>query len=151
MIDHIWTVVCSNVVTDKDTNNVSLHNVIEQLSIEKIPDEVKEQAQKEGLDKFIIPFKIHVVSLWAREDLNKGSIGYGRINLISPSGDPLTRSQDFEINLLDHRRFRSRGNFPGFPIVGEGKYKFIVELRETETSKWEIVAEIPVEVRIKDK
>jgi hypothetical protein len=33
MVEHIWTVLCSHAVVDKDTNNVSLHNVIEQVNV----------------------------------------------------------------------------------------------------------------------
>jgi hypothetical protein len=150
MIDHIWTVVCSHVVTDKETNNVSLHNVVEQLTVEKIPQEIKEKAEKEGVDRFVIPYRISVITLWSRSDLGKGSIGYGQFTLMSPSGESLNEPKNFEINLVDNRRFRSKGNYPGIPVKEAGKYIFRVELRDTENSEWEIVAETPVEVQFKD-
>lgn len=149
MIDHIWTVICSNVVTDKETNNLSLHNVIEQLSIEPIPDAAEEQLEVEEQDRYIVPYRITVATLWSRRDLNKGSIGYGKISFISPTGEQLIEPAEFEINVFDNRRFRSKGNFRGVPITGPGKYLFKVEFKIDETSNWNTAAEVPLEIRMK--
>lgn len=146
MIDHVWSVVCSHAVIDKESNNVSLHNVIEQLVFEKpdIPEDIDP-------DRVIIPQNFSVVTLWSRTDLEKGVIGYGRVKLYSPTNEMLLSSDEFEIDLYNHRRFRSRGRFPGIVNRGPGKYIISVELRIDEGADWSEVARVPIEVRASDQ
>ena len=37
MIHHVWTVLCSRALIDRDSNNISIHNVLEQLNIAAPP------------------------------------------------------------------------------------------------------------------
>jgi hypothetical protein len=133
MIDHIWTVICSDVVIDRDTNNVSIINVLEQLNI---PEEA---IQDEGL-----PIGIEIVSLWIRKNLNKPSKGFSRLSLLAPNNEVI-KSVESEIDLTKYERLRARGIFQGFPFKGDGVYKFLVEYK-SHGEKWSKVASIPLKV-----
>jgi len=39
MLEHIWSVLCSRSVIDSETNNVSIQDVIEQITINAEPAE----------------------------------------------------------------------------------------------------------------
>ena len=60
MIDHVWTVLCSHAVIDRDSNSVSLLDVIEQLNIGDEPS-------PEGR----IISSLDLMTLWAREDIDR--------------------------------------------------------------------------------
>lgn len=147
MIDHVWTVICSNVVIDKESNNVSLHNILEQLTVHKRVSSDEKISVEDVPSEMVIPYSFTVVTLWSRSNLSEKVIGYGRVRLFSPDGEPLIGLGEFEINLYNNRRFRSKGKFRGFPSIGAGKYTFVVDVRIDEDADWEQVASVPVEVR----
>lgn len=55
MIDHVWTVLCSHAITDTDTNNLTLYNTIEQVSVLEAPQ-----------PGAILGLTFEVVSFWIR-------------------------------------------------------------------------------------
>ena len=138
MIKHIWTVICSQVVIDQDTNNISLFNILEEVGI---PQEVVKENN-------IIPIVLEIVSLWVRSDLAEPSKGSARISLIAPDGE-LLKTVESEVDLTDHERLRARGCFQGLPFKGEGVYDFKVSLKNNHD--WAEVATIPVKIRFMDQ
>ncbi|MEA3344807.1 MAG: hypothetical protein U9Q78_00935 [Chloroflexota bacterium] len=136
MIDHVWTVVCSRSVIDRDSNNVCLLNVLEQITVGGKPTAEDVEA---------IPIEMEVVSLWARSDLDVPTGGAERLTLVSPSGEVLF-SGESEIDLSAHRRFRNRARFRGLPIREEGRYVFRVESQADDEVGWHHAADIPLEV-----
>src|SRR5262245_41092364 len=56
---HVWTMISQASVIDKDTNNVSLFNVLESATFELAVTEG-------GGPVYPIPFTFHVVSMWTR-------------------------------------------------------------------------------------
>lgn len=141
MIRHVWTVLCSNVVIDRDSNNVSLQDVIEQVQV-TIEGGWSPDA------KSVLPIRLNLVTLWVRADYAVPAQGKARITVLSPAGDPLAKPGGYEINLADpYRRFRGRTRFGSLPVAGSGCYTFLVELQK-EDEAWEPVAEIPLEVTI---
>jgi hypothetical protein len=134
MIDHIWTVICNNVVIDRETNNLSIINVLEQINI---PEEAIQQTE-------ILPITVELVSLWVRSDLSKPGKSFSRISLVAPNGE-IQKTIEPEINLTKYERLRTRGVFQGFPFKGEGIYRFVVELKCDEKN-WLKVASVPLKV-----
>ena len=135
MIEHVWSVVCSKAVIDRDTNNVSLQTVLEQLKI-------KGEPKQEGL----VPMKFDVMSLWSRSDDNKPCEGRFRLAYVSPSGKVLINSEG-EINLLNTERFRSTVHSDGIPLGEGGRYKFKIEVQQEGEMEWSQVASIPLTVK----
>jgi hypothetical protein len=135
MIDHVWTVVCSRAVIDRDSNNVSLQNVIEQLRIQADP-----------LPDGVLPIPLQLATLWARADLEVPARGYVRVTFLSPSSEALIGPFESEIDLIDYRRHRTRADFKGLPLRESGRYVFRVELRIEDQDQWHQVAAIPLEV-----
>lgn len=134
MIDHVWTVVCSRAVIDRESNNVSLQNIIEQINIkgEPIPDTA-------------VAIQLEVVTLWARANTDGPSRGSTHLTLLSPSGKALG-SFESEVDLSEYQRFRTRTHFQALPVTESGRYNFRVELQNEGESEWHQVAMVPVEI-----
>lgn len=134
MIEHIWTLICSNAIVDRDTNNVSIFNILEQVTI-----------PKNAINNQVIAVGIELITLWVRSDLSKPAKGKSQINLVAPNGE-VTKSVDSEIDLSKFERLRSRVFFQGLPYNGEGIYRFIVLYKVDDEKDWEQVASIPLKM-----
>lgn len=62
-IKHIWSVLCKESVINQDDNNVSIHGVLEELSVFLAP------ARETGKlpEKFGIPMNYEIVSMWQKD------------------------------------------------------------------------------------
>lgn len=141
MVEHIWSVLCSRAVIDRDTNNATLIDVVEQIVINGIP-------QEPGSPALILPAMMNLVSLWRREDADRPVQALGRVRLRSPGGDVI-KDFTFPIDLQKAPRSRINGKIAGLPVPMAGTYRFLVEWRENEDSDWQQVASIPLEVVFK--
>lgn len=131
---HIWTVACSRAVIDKDSNNVSLQNVLEALSIKEAP-------KPQG----VLPIELDVVTFWTRESILYPEVGYSQLRFMSPSGKTLCQF-DTKVDLTEFERSRTKVIFQGLPLYEEGIYTFRVDHKKTKDGRWRKVAEIPLKV-----
>lgn len=147
MIEHIWTVLCSLVITSRETNNVSLIDVTEELRLE-----LGTEGGKKSTDQSVIPlpFRLVLASLWSRIEDKKPTVGTGKDILLTPSGRILGE-QEFRIDLSNGTRMRTMRRLINLPIPVEesGKYRFRTELLDDETKTWKPVSNIPVIISIK--
>lgn len=143
-IKHIWSVLCKESVIDKDDNNISIHGVIEELSISlasvneigKLPE------------KLNIPMNYEIVSLWQKSkevELAKAEIEYFFID--PEKNELLKNTQTIEIPKAS-RRHRSRMKIVGMPLSKAGDYKFQIKMKEEGTDTFHLVVELPLEVKI---
>jgi hypothetical protein len=136
MIEHIWSVLCARSATDRETNNLSLFEILEQVNIlGPLPDPGANAA---------FPMQYEVVSLWARANSAEAEESRGRIKLIAPSGAQVF-AQEFPVNLSENLRMRTQLRSMGFPLLGPGRYRFEVEIQRANEN-WETVARIPLQV-----
>mgnify|MGYP001026944367 CR=1 FL=1 len=138
MIAHVWTVVCRQSVIDRDSNNVSLLNVLEQITLHG-------EAEADADERALVPIGMEVVTLWSRSDYDVPAGGVQKLTLLSPSGEVLASGEQ-HTDLSKHRRFRNRARFRGLPLAGPGRYVFRVEQRETDDAEWHHVTDVPLEV-----
>ena len=134
MIDHIWTVVCSRSVIDRESNNISIQNILEQVTVNG--------PSRPGT---VIPIELEVVSLWTKTDPSLPHRGRARITLVSPAGRAL-RTTELEIDMSTYERYRTRNRFQGLPVGPSGRHIFRVEVREDGSDVWRQVAAIPLQV-----
>lgn len=133
MIEHIWSVLCSRSVIDAETNNVSIQDVVEQITINAEP-------AKDGF----LPFPLELITLWGRKETNEPATGVERVTFITPSGTSKIVSEA-EINLSSVERFRHRVKFPGLLVSEAGKYYFKVELKNGD-NEWREASAIPLKI-----
>jgi hypothetical protein len=134
MIEHVWSVLCTRASIDKETNNISLFDVIEQIAIVDWTGQPGTAAAE-----------FELVSLWTRDELNRPERAEARVSVRNPSGRRSVE-QIQEIDLRQFRRLRARSAFKGLPIEGPGLYIFIVEMRVPGQEQWIPVAKVPLDV-----
>ena len=134
MIEHVWTVFCSQSVIDIDSKNISLHNVLVQVTISDEPTPTG-----------VLPSMFELVTLWARADFDVPCWGCGRWIFVSPSG-PVGDPVEYDIDLSNYRRHRQRSRFTHLPLREPGRHVFRVELQNEGDTTWHQVAAIPLEV-----
>ncbi len=139
MISHVWSVLCSQTVTDAETNNVSLISVLEELTVT-----IKDGP---GATAPFLRVPMEVVTLWERGDAEQGARGQATVDVLDATGKRLGRSE-MPVDVSGARRCRSRLVLKGIPITTPGRYLFRVMLREEGDDHSRVVAEIPLEVAV---
>lgn len=138
-MEHIWSVLCRLSIVDQQRNNVSLIDVMEQLSF---VGEVEEEEHPLAL-----PFPIELVTLWSRTDLKTPEVSQARVLILSPKGEFLDpKGAEYDIDLTEYQRFRAMGKFGTLPYVGDGIYRFVVQNFDEKSEQWRDVASIPLEI-----
>ncbi len=140
MIDHVWSVLCTRSVVDRDSNMISLLDGIEEVTA-TVPPAFEN-------NPVAIPFVYEIVSLWSRSDPALPVRARGRIRLLDQAGAQIGVSHDFDIDLTRHERLRTQAKSAGLPAHGSGRYWFVVELQLEERPEWQQVARLPLTLRI---
>jgi hypothetical protein len=138
MIEHVWSVLCSRAILDRDTNSVSLIDIVEEITIQGpvLPSE------EGGTSAFTITMAL--VSLWRRDPEDQPTKGQARVLLFAPNGEPLKEFSVYSIDLSEKLRMRAFGNIPVFPFRGPGSYHFSIQLQDEREEEWKEVASIPL-------
>jgi hypothetical protein len=134
MIEHVWTVVCSRAVVDRESNIISLHDIIEQLNIEGEP-----------VPDGMIPLRLEVATLWTRSNFDVPERGRARLVFLSPTrmiGNP----PEVEVDLSNVKRHRTMWRFQGLPASESGRHIFRVEFQDEGETEWRQVAAVPLEI-----
>jgi len=134
MILHVWTVLCARSVIDIESQNVSIQNVIEQLTISNDPE-------PDG--RIAIPMEL--VSFWARREPDTPATGEAQISFYLPSGEK-KELLVFPIDLVKHSRARIRIRIPELSIPEGGRYQFCTEYRNDEKDSWILVSQVPLDI-----
>lgn len=145
MMKHIWSLLCRKSVIDQETKNLSVYDILEQLTIDvKIKKDKKEEVVKVN-----IPIEYEVISFWSKEKETAGFKGKIKLEIISPIGEvKKTFEQPLEIP-KDKRRLRSRFRIKGFIADLEGIYLFRISHKEKKKDRYIKMSEVPFEVFLK--
>ncbi len=135
----IWAVLCEKSLTDSETNNVSLINVIEEVTV---PAQPPIKLSDLGLPEGIVPTVLELVVLWVRSNLDEPEHGQGRVQIAIPNSYDAS-TQQFEVDLTHFLRLRSRIKLTGIPAGGEGIYLFKIA-GKTASSDWTEMFELPL-------
>ena len=133
MIRHVWSVACRKSVIDKESNNISFYDVVEQVNLTPPP---KTEFPT------VIPFEHELVSLWSRGE-DDPEEGLYRLRWVGPDGT-VQHELTQDIDVTQHQRMRTRARSNGFHIAGEGEHHWEVALQTNEG--WNIVARVPIQV-----
>lgn len=141
MLVHIWSVLCLKSVIDQETNNITLVDCIEQLSIKTSP--AISASSKVGL-----PINYEIVSLFTRADDNQPCRGEARVTIVDPTGTAIDEPAVFAVDLTGHERMRLRNRIAGLPLRGSGRYKFVCQYRNEGETNWTDAIKLPLQVVI---
>ena len=137
MIRHAWSVLCDRVITDRETNNLSM-DVIEQFNVALV------DAIPIGVP-IAIPVTLTLASLFygTAEDVGSQVVMRGRI--VSPEGTMLGQmGGTFEMTTT---RVRNLTKIAGLPISSSGVYEFTLEF-QVNGGDWTVAGTAPLELNI---
>jgi hypothetical protein len=132
-----WAVLCDKTSVDLVTNNISLHDVVEQLTVEfpKLPP---------GARGFGVQCKPTLVCFWHRAKDGVGALRSFRTRFVSPDDEVLIQSNEQGVDLTSTAGNRTIMAFEGLPITRPGTYWFVVQARDGEA--WNDLSRVPLQV-----
>lgn len=136
-----WALLCSTSLIDKERNNLSLINVVEQITLAAQGSEFGAWARMQP--------PMQLVSLWRRNEAELPERGKQRVLVVAPNGEipeRVTPPPEIDVDLDRFRRYRIRTAVTHFPVCGPGTYEFRIEKR-TDNGEWEPAGSVPLDVR----
>ena len=148
-VKNLWAILCYKCIIDKATNQISLVDIIEGITLGAEPAgaEYVEALEKELAEHEVVllPMKMQLVMTWTRTDRDQPQIGEARAELFTPSGKVIARSL-IDVDLTHAMNNRTFIQFPAFPYTGLGTYLMVVSSRLKGGKRWKKVAELNVDV-----
>jgi len=141
---HVWTILCSNNTVDRQSNNISLFNVIEQLKVNVPNSESKKNTKINTI------FPSQLVTLWKRSNLkDRSEIKAGvQVSFIGPDGVEL-QNLKYDIKFpQENRRMRFIVDMKNILLSKTGEYYFVISIKGAGDSGYEEVFRLPLEVHI---
>ena len=142
---HRSAVLCQTTIVDQRSQNISLINVIDQLTVEKGSQKhIPNEQQSKGV---VVPFTADFVIHSERSSTDQSESCKGRILIKGPEQQKIDEI-NFEVDLSEHSRSRFVVQFSVFPFVGTGIYQLEVEYCDDDTDEWKPVDRVPLEVLV---
>jgi hypothetical protein len=118
-----WVILCERAIIEAQSNTVSIISTVESVGLPSPPPELTQSGQQIG-----VPFRFYAVQQWARSKLSVAEETPGRIVLKGPDGKQYGQ-MDFIVDLTKTPKARVISLALGFPLVGAGAYKCIVQVK----------------------
>jgi hypothetical protein len=158
-VNVLWAILCNSSSVDRDSNTISLFNVIEELQLAAPPPEVDDQPaglpeigdQPGAAPANVLYGPMELVILFVRTESEVPERHVARVDIRPPDSQVTARTGTFEVDLSHFKRLRHRSHLPGIPMATEGSvegtYTFRIELR-AEDDSWQSAYEFPLEVSV---
>lgn len=137
MVEHMWTVLCSRSLVDIESQNISLLEVVDEITL---PADAF--ANKPTMN---LSLQMELVTCWRRSNLSQPGKTRAKMTLMDPKGKTI-EEQAYSVDLSEGNRRRTRIRIPGLALVGPGTYTFQVELQSIGNGPWMKVAKLPLDV-----
>lgn len=142
MADLMWALICYKASLDKETNQVSLLDVLEELTLAGDPTSTIAEGEK-----IAIAQHMEFATLWKRTEFEKPEVGVAmKLEIIAPSGKTLVASAELPLRLDTARRYRGIIRMEGLPFEGFGFYQFRLLGKHGEEN-WQEVTSVPLELK----
>lgn len=144
MINHIWSVLCLSSSVDKETNNISLFNVLERLDIMVNQSKQTETTNQKELN---IGINYQIVSMWTK-DTNTDKDLESQIQITDDKGKLIKTFDQKVVFPESSKRLRTIINISGMTINADSNnYSFNLMIKQKD-NKYRLVASIPLEIRM---
>ena len=139
----IWALLCETTIVNRDNNNISLINVVDEITIPASPPQ-----GPSGSDPELIKLlALNMVVLWVRSNLSTPESGEARIKVVAPD-DIEILSAEMKVDLTESQRVRAVGQMTeNFPFTQEGQYLFKIAAKTTGLD-WQELFELPLWVNV---
>ncbi|PIT93233.1 MAG: hypothetical protein COU06_01050 [Candidatus Harrisonbacteria bacterium CG10_big_fil_rev_8_21_14_0_10_38_8] len=141
-IEHVWTILCDKSVIDKETNNISLFNLIETLTL---------NPEKKQFKSLSVDVNLQLVTRIKRPlGVTKGIKNiYIKVDFLSPKKESkLSFEKEFTISQKDITNLRIVNNIKNIIVEKEGEYEFVVSVKEIRNEDYEKIGRYPLSIVI---
>jgi hypothetical protein len=135
---HVWSVLSTTSLIDQTSNNVSLLEVLEQVTLFVDIDPPLDE-------RIVFPLQASLTTMWWRSEMNTPESFRMRVNIVGPSG-PVPETFEQQVDLIDFRRSRNTYSYRGIPYLGFGIYEFSIEVLDEGKGIWQQMASVPLEI-----
>lgn len=135
MINHVWSILCQGSSLDSDSNNLSLFNILETITI-----------YSQSKEEHILPLRFEIVSMWCRDQEGSKGTGKARIYYCLPDHS-CSKAAEIELNLSETVFYRTIIKSQSIKVTEPGLYSFYVEMMNEGQSEWQRVATLPLLVK----
>ncbi len=143
---HIWSVLCRKGIQDKETNQISLVEVIEKVVLQGDIVKGARANAPEGAQRLMVPIQMQLVSWWARSDREQPEAARARLAIIDVDGKEFSNNE-MPLPLDEHASYRTIMKIPAVPI-DRGAGTMWIEVSKSDGEGWITVASIPLQVEI---
>ena len=152
-IKHAWSVVCQSSIIDQQTNNISIHNVLEQFSSEQSASQIATfRKDNPSIGRGVpINFTFQIVSLWQSQNPKIQPSADVLIEFFDSIGDSMQKAEFKLVFEAGKARMRTIITNPFLTVSESGLYYFKVKVREEGNNDFIEVTEIPLEVNVINK
>jgi hypothetical protein len=143
---HLWTILCERAAIDPDTNNVTLIEIIEDVTVDV---ETNQDLTKPLSKSIVLPTSWMIVAAYERDDMTKGEKVDGELQLVSPAGVKFGGAS-FSIDLSEHLRIHYLLKMVGFPVSEQGRH-IIKTIVKSSAGAELFTTDLALDVRFKHK
>jgi hypothetical protein len=151
MTHHAWTILCSKSSIDKETNNMSLFEALEQLKMDISGPGSTEMKREMESNFAVTPYNFEINSLWYRDKKSGVEKSMMKAQIIDPDNKLLGENELPIIFEESKRRVRSTIRVSGFPVTRSGMYWIRILLSEKKGGEFTEATKLPIEVTINVK
>lgn len=143
--EYIGAIVCTGASVDQETNNLTLFNMIEEVSIF---EKQLQASTKDGDKERVAPFAFELVTLWRKNVKNQEISAQEKIELVDPNNKVLQKIEHPMLMKSEHKRLRNRIKISGFKITTAGEYIFRIYIKESDSEEYRFGGETQITVNI---
>ena len=148
-MDHAWTVLCLRSIVDRETNQITLVDALENFELRGSAEEEMRAMAYSNLNDLAIQIETQLASLWFRTNPVVPEKNAYRVTLLAPDGKPCPAISRIShtVNLTETTKLRTFLKLTGLPFRGPGRYTFQIEVN-TAIGQWNEVARVPYELSV---
>jgi hypothetical protein len=146
ILNHEWSILCSRSILDKDTNNLSLINLIEQLNVPFQLDEGSAWDEEKGAE---FPLEMVLVSRFRKLVSEEEVVSFEtKVDFLSPDNVVIASfEQPLEMGHgMDNVRIRY--GIGGLRLTKNGMYNFVIHYREKNSKDFMKIHTVPLKVTL---
>lgn len=149
---HKWSLVCTGVSVDINSNNATLFNVISQINASRkglISVSASKEKNEDGVE-FAIPIQFVLISTWKNLDKGRDISADILIKVVDPAGVEREAGK-FQIKILAGKKYaRTMIQWSGIRVTKSGEYTFRLFKKELNEGKYGFVGDVDIDVLIEN-
>lgn len=138
MAEFKWSMLCHRACIDKNSNMLSILDVTDVITVERLLSPIPENAA--------LPVNLQMISMWHRSERDSPEKFWASFTIEMPDGEVFVPETTLEGDLQEHLRTRLLFGIQAIPFKGKGVYTFNVLVASQPGGPYEQVARVPLEI-----